>query len=505
MRQRTKPKRNLWAGPRSQSVVRWVTREIWVRDPAEMPLWRSLGLKIARVLVLTARGFHQHRLMIQAAALTYYTVLSIVPVLAISFAVARGLGAYEKLKQDAIVPFLDRFLGATVDGQAAGLAADAAGAGTGSSELRVAVDQVLSFVDKTNDLPLGIVGLFVFLYSAIKLLSATERSLNDIWGIHRGRAWTRRFTDFTAFVVVTPILLLVGTAALGTLRAIGGQAPAGTEGAVADPNGLGVLLSFVLQGVPFIVFCVALTFAYLALPNTGVRIRSALIGGAAASLLWMLSQYAYIELQLGIANYNKLYASFAAFPILLFWIFLSWAIFLIGAELTYAHQSVPLFTSIARMGAIDQNFRESLALRLTGRIAAAFIEGAPPRGSSELAAELGVSARAVNQVLETLLERGIVAQTQEGEEDLYLPARDPETVDVAEVLAAVRTDPAAHALPVRTRLDERVDRILEGLDCEARASLHNYSLRELALAARETEPEQAPVGELRKAPEGRTT
>jgi membrane protein len=476
----------------------YATRGIWLKDPGEMPFLRSVALKLARVVVLTVRGFYRHRLMVQAAALTYYTVLSIVPVLAVSFAVARGLGAYDDLKERAIVPFLDRFLGTTVEGQAVGPAAE--GTGVGSSDLRMAVDQILAFVDKTDDLPLGLVGTFLFLYAAVKLLAAAESSVNDIWGIHRGRTWTRRFTDYIAFVVVTPILLLVGTAGMGWLRALDKLPKVGELD-------VGSFMAFLLQGAPFLVFWVALTFAYMALPNTRVRLRSAMIGGGVAAALWLCSQYLYIELQVGIAKYNALYASFAAFPIMLFWIFLSWAIFLIGAELSYSHQSVPLYTSIARMGVIDQAFRESLGLRVAGRIADAFLDGRPPRGSSELAAELGVSQRAVNQVLEALIERDLLAQTLEGEEDLYLPARDPETITVADVLRALRTETGAQPVPARTRLDERVDRIIEGLDREARASLHNYSLRELALAARAPEGEvpsagEVPsTGELREAPE----
>ncbi len=473
-------------------AVDYVTRGIWLKDPAEMPFLRAHFVRFARVVVLTVRGFYRHRVMIQAAALTYYTVLSIVPVLAVSFAVARGLGAYDDLKERAIVPFLDRFT--TVEGEAVGAAAE--GAGAGSSDLRVAVDQILAFVDQTDDLPLGIVGTFLFLYAAVKLLAAAEGALNDIWGLHRGRSWTRRFTDYIAFIVVTPILLLVGTAGMGWLRALNKLPKLGEVD-------LGGFAAFVLQGVPFLVFWVALTFAYVALPNTRVRLRSALLGGAVAAFLWLASQFLYIELQVGIANYNALYASFAAFPIMLFWIFLSWAIFLIGAELGYAHQSVPLYTSIARMGVVDQAFRESLGLRLSARIADAFLAGRPPRGSSELAAELGVSPRAVNQVLEALVARDLLAQTVEGDQDCYLPARDPETISVADVMVALRTEEGAQPAPVQTRLDERVDRILEGLDRDVRGSLHNYSLRELALAGREAEGEVPAGSELRGAPEAR--
>jgi membrane protein len=329
-------------------------------------------------------------------------------------------------------------------------------------------------------------GLALLLYSGIKLISAVERSLNEVWGIQRGRPWARRVSDYVAIVVITPILLLVGTTGMAAVRAVRLHPSWGSV-----KLDVGRLRGFLLQGVPLMTFFVGLTFAYLALPNTRVRLRSAMIGGAAASVLWLFSQYVYIELQVGIAKFNVLYAGFAAFPILLVWIFLSWAIFLTGAELCYAHQSVPLFTSIARMGTVDQTFRESLALRLSGRIADAFLAGRPPRESAELATELGISPRAVNGVLERLVEHEILARTAD-DDDRYLPARDPEAVTVLDVLTAMRTEAGAVPPAARGRVDERVDRILAGLQRETRESLFNHTLRELALSSRASEAESAP-------------
>lgn len=453
------------------------TRDIWLAEAAGESKLRAFGLRVSRVLVLTARGFHQHRAMVQAAALTYYTVLSIVPMLAVSFAVARGLGAYEQLKNDALIPFLNRYLGG---GDAAEAGAELGPQADGMGQLRSAVDQIIALVDGTNDLPLGMFGLALLLYTAVKLLSAVERSLNDIWGILHGRSLARRFSDYIAIVVVTPILLLVGTASTTALRTL--RLKSGVGDVEVDLSGF---MTFVLQAAPLAVIWLGLTFAYFAMPNTRVRISSAAMGGAAAAGLWLVSQFAYVELQIGIANYNGLYAGFAALPIFLFWVFFSWVIFLIGAELSYAHHSVPLYTSIARMGTVDHAFRESLALRLCGRIADLFLSGERPESAAELAADLEVAPRAVNQVLEHLITAGILVRTGDRDDDFFLPARDLELVTVLDVLGALKQEEGSQPLGASTRLDQRVDRILEGLEGEARASLHNYTLRELALAAHE--------------------
>ena len=522
---------------RMRRLVDFARRDIWLAETAGLPRTRALGLRLSRVLVLTARGFQQHRLTVQAAALTYYTVLSLVPILAVSFAVARGLGAYDDLKEKAINPALDRYLGAVVteddgatasdelalevavvergaaaggeqpaeEGAAAGgeqpveegaavgdeqpeeegaavdseLSAEVAPQG---GDLRTAIDQVIGLVDKTNDLPIGMLGLALLLYTAVKLLSAVERSLNEVWGLQRGRSWARRFSDYIAIVVVTPILLLVGATATATLRALRLQSMF-TDHEI----NLGPFMAFVLQAAPLAVIWLGLAFAYMAMPNTRVRVKSAIMGGGAAAFLWVISQYMYVELQVGIAKYNALYGVFASLPILLFWVFLSWTIFLIGAELSYAHQSVPLFTSIARMGSVDHAYRESLALRLCGRIADAFLGGRESCSAGDLANELGVAPRAVNGVLEDLVEHGILVRTGEGDDDRFVPARDPESIEVLDILTALKSEEGTVPLAANSRLDERIDRILDGLETESRASLHNYTLRELALSTRESD------------------
>lgn len=495
-------------GPRSQRVVRYLTHDLWLKDVTDLPGLKKAAVKLSRLLVLAARGFHHHRALMQAAALTYYTILSIVPVLAVSFALARGLGAYEDLRTRTIEPFLDRFLSSQGETVAAREAdeipvigpievTDTGEAVGGPADVRNAAERLLELVDETKPLALGLPGLALFLYSVIKLMSAVERSLNEVWGIRRGRSWARRISDYVAIVVITPILLLIGTAGMAAVRAVQ-KVPTLVGGNEID---ISHLVGFVLQGVPFFTFFVGLTFAYLALPNTRVHLRSAMIGGAVAALAWLVSQYVFIDLQVGIAKYNALYAGFAAFPIFLVWTFLSWAIFLTGAELCYAHQSVPMFTSIARMGTVDQELAESLALRISGRVADAFLRGAPARDAADLASELGISPRAVNQVLERLVGHGILARTTD-DEDRYLPARDPDAIHVLDVLKAMRTEDGAVAPTPRDRVDERVDRLLAGLEREARDSLHNHSLRELALSARSAEREEdAPARAASEAPD----
>lgn len=449
--------------PKVRKSIDFLTHDVWMMDVAAESRRRSAALKISRVLLLTLRGVQEHKSALQAAALTYYTVLSIVPVLALAFALARGLQQYDTLRADTIDPFIAENFGE-------------------NPKLQEATDYLFSQVDQASGGAMGSLAILFLAWMAIKLMTAVEKSLNEVWGIKRGRSFLRRVTDYMAFLAVTPILLLGGTG-LATWFEGKRTLLVGTD--------IGFSLGpFVSVVAPIVSIWLGLSFAFLALPNTRVRLPSALFGGALAALAWFAAQWIYVYFQVGLTKYNGIYGSFAALPVFLVWMYSCWMIFLVGAELTYAHQNVPLYTSIRRTGNLDQTQRESLALRLVGRIAHAFLNRDEPLSAGHLASELSVSPRAVQEVLEALADRGILARASEGREDSYLPARDPDHICVADVLEALRTGEGGSPLVNHGRLDDRVDRILASIDRDLRKSLSNYTLRELALASVERPPQQ---------------
>jgi membrane protein len=244
--------------------------------------------------------------------------------------------------------------------------------------------------------------------------------------------------------------------------------------------------------LPLFAVWFGLTFVYLTLPNTSVRFSSALVGGITAGTIWQGVQVLHLAGQIELARYNTIYASFAAVPMLLLWIYLSWSVFVLGGELAFAHQNERVFTSMARTGKVDQDFRERIAPRLAGRIAAAFLTGKPAPTGGELASDLGVAPRTVAQVLEALVCAKLLSRTSEETDNGYLPARDPESITVLDLLHALRREEGASDPTVQNKLDERVERILGAFDEELAKSLHNYTLSELARTLTEEEPQPEP-------------
>ncbi len=431
-------------------LVQFIERDIWLLEPAALPRLQALLTRALRVIVITTRGFFRDRCLQRAAALTYSTIFALPPMLAFAFAAAKGFNVYARLKEDAIDPFLDQTFGASVEGA--------------TQDVRHAVDQIFAYVEETDLKALGGFALAFTIYTTIKMLGTVEGALNDIWGVKRARSLVRRVSDYLAIVVIAPAFLLVATAATTFLegRAIpfswGGQT---------------------IKLLPLLAVWFGLSFVFMTLPNTRVHLSSAVIGGIVAGTIWQGVQVLHLAGQIELARYNTIYASFAAVPMLLLWIYLSWSVFLLGGELAFAHQNEPAYTSMARTGKVDQLFRERLAPRLAGRITAAFLAGKPAPSAADLASDAGVGPRTVMQVLETLVGADLLARTAD-DEGGFLPARDPETITVLDVLLAMRREQDARQPPATCRLDERVDRILTALDEELSRSLHNYTLSELA-------------------------
>lgn len=473
---------------------------VW-RLGRERPLapWKAGLVRALRVALIAARGFVRDSCLMRAGSLTYVTIFSLVPLLAVSFAVAKGLGADEALQEKFIEPFLDETFGRSADAiaaegpQAAAPTAAEAQAGGGPAaagrQMRVVVDKVFDFVRGTNFTSLGAFSFVFLLYCVVKLLGATEGTLNAIWGVRSTRSFTRRLTNYLAIVVMTPMVVVTAT---GVTALLEGR----TYLVIQEQLGFDLKHGAALALLPFFVVSAGMTFLYLALPNTRVKVSSAALGGIVAGCLWQFAQMAHVEFQLGVARVNAIYAGFAALPLFLLWLYANWSVLLLGAEIAHAHESEPAQTSLMLIGQVDQRFRERLALRLAVRVADAFQRGFPPPGASELASDLGLAPRHVEQVLGLLVEGAIVVRTDEDSGQGYLPVRNPDAITLVQVLDAVRREPNASTAPVIRRVDEGVDRVLSAIEEDLARSGHNKSLATLVRAFAE---EPASAGEVRAA------
>jgi membrane protein len=445
----------------------FVTHDLWSLEAGALPTFRALLVWTSRVLFIALRGFRRDRCTFHAAALTYISVLSIVPVLAFSFSMAKGLGAFDTLVENVIEPTLDE-----VFPEERGVASVAEPVERGGTSVRSTIDKLLQFVEETDVSKLGIFGLAVLLWAVIKLLGSVERSFNQIWGVSASRSIVRKVSDYLAIVVVAPILLITAAAIAST---------AGSAEAVAllDRWHLGPAVDILMRLVPLVGTWVVFTFVYMCLPNKRMRLSSALLGGVGGGTLWLLLQVAHVKLQIWTANFNALYAGFAAFPIFLVWIYLSWVMVLFGAELASAHRRAPTYRGSAYVGPLELAFKEVIALRVLTRIAESFLRGRAPWTVPALSEEMRVPELWIDDVVETLVEGQILAPLQEERTPGLLPARSLETISVVDVRLTLRGDRGAETFPARNAAEARALHTLERLDEEALDSARNPSLRDL--------------------------
>ena len=454
-------------GPRwLRRLAVFLAQDVWSADLEALPFLRRSAYRVLRVAFLAGRGFVEDRCLFRASGLAYITVLSLVPLLAFCFSAAKGLGAYEHLMGGTVTPFLDRTFGA---------------GGPEASELRQAVDKLFSFVDATDVGKLGAFGLAFLAYTVIKLLGTIERAFNDIWGIHGARSFVRKISDYLSLVVVVPILLASATAAAAALQSASGIAH------LDETFRLGPVRELFVPMVPLLGVWVGFAFLYLFMPNTRTRIVSSAIGGVAGGTLWFLAQALHVRFQIGMANYNALYSGFAAFPIFLLWIYVSWIAVLFGAEFAFSHQNQAAYRQIARSRHYDHAFREVLAIRVLTRIGMAFRKNEPPRDAIGLADELAVTERSVREVLSRMEAAGLVAPVDESFDRGALPARDLANTRITDVLDAIAERRKPVSFPPTGPVDQELDALHARFEGERAGSRLNLAFDEIVERALEAE------------------
>lgn len=493
-------------------VLQFFGETVWAEDrPRTGP--RAFLYRVFRIAYLAVRGFRQDECLFRASALTYITVLSLVPLLAFSFSVAKGFGFYEKLVRETVNPFLDKTFGPlTVEGGAEAVAGS-------THEARVAFERLLEIVgnvvQETRVTSLGAFGLVILGWAVIKLLGTIERSFNHIWRVQRSRSLLRKVSDYLTMVIVTPIFLFTAT---------GLTAAAQSNGLVEIARQrlhLGPILDLLVALIPLLSLWIGFTFVYLAMPNARTRIVSAIFGALIGGTLWWLTLILHVQFQIGVAKYSAIYSSFAAIPIFLIWVNISWVTVLLGAEACFAHQSEPSYLRVAAARPADHAFLELLGLRAMTRIGERFLAGGEPWTANGLATELAVPERPLHEVLAVLCERGLLVTSPSIKDEALLPARDLETITVKSIIDALKGTSGPVDVPATTGIDREIDRLLESLDGEIARSASNATLRSLALAAQSEAPspgppqsqevragesarETAPAGELRTRPSHRS-
>ena len=305
-------------------------------DHPHKPVYYRALHAFCRTFMLSAREFNKNELALRAAALTFTVMLSLVPILAMSTAVVKGLGGSDQLKE-VVYSYLETL----DDGRGSG-SADVQDDGSGDDKrqfssytqhLYSAVERIFDYVEKTNFTTLGTIGVAGLFLSVILVLGNIEMAMNAIWHVDSGRSVTRKISDYLALLILMPISLNIGLAANTVLT---------NESLLKK---FSILLpmewiqALVLKFIPVFFLSLTLYVIYLFFPNTRVKTVPALVGAVFAGFFWFEAQNLYLALQVGVSRYNAIYGSFATLPLFLIWLFLGWIFILLGAQIAYAYQN----------------------------------------------------------------------------------------------------------------------------------------------------------------------
>lgn len=385
---------------------------IWTLKLADHSFVTRNLLKILRIGILTVRCFLKNKCMLQASALTYYTLLSLVPVAALAFAIAKGFGLYARLE--------NWLRGCLVDKP------DVA-------------DRIIQYSNTMLDSAKGGViagfGAAALLVITIRLMMQIENSLNHIWGVKTGRPILRKISDYLSIVLLCPLIIIISTGitvyASVRLDSIARDFP-------GLSTGMGIFLEFSSRLLPLIATWLLFTFIYIFIPNTKVKFSAAFIGGFFSALLYYLVQTLYLAAQFTVAKYNAIYGSFAALPLFLIWLQMSWTFILLGAEIAFACQNVSSYEGIVGEGEVGTARKMVYALNIVKRCTKSFIDMTPPPTDSELSAELEIPVRITRHVLFDLTEAKVLSKVMTRDlTDAYQISVPPEKLTPVFVIRAL--------------------------------------------------------------------
>jgi len=429
---------------------------LWPDDTESLPVWKVAVARILQVSVAVVRDFLEGQLTLRAMSLVYTTLLSLVPLLALTFSVLKGFGVQNQLE-----PALVNTMSALGD--------------KGEEIAR----QIVSFVDNIKVGVLGSLGLGMLIYTVISLLHKIEKSFNYIWHIDRARPLGQRFSEYLSVILVGPLLIFSALGITGSMMS------STVVGALSALPMIGSIVHIIGQLIPYMLVVVAFTFVYMFMPNTRVKLLPALIGGLVAGVAWETAGWAFGTFVVNSGNYTAIYSGFAILIMFMIWLFVSWLILLLGTSIAFYCQYPGHLAVRRNQQALSPQMTEKLSLLAMFYIGRHYYRQHHAWKIDDLARMLGAPIQVVDDILNRLRDRKLIVATDDGAPP-YVPAQDMETLPVKHILDAIRTDQESNELtPWRLPKEPAVDALLESADTAVDAAMQGQTLKDMVLAGTE--------------------
>lgn len=419
---------------------------IWSNRLTKAGLPGRILVVVLRYLYAMLRDFFSGQLTMRAMSLVYTTLLSVVPLLAFSFAILKGFGIFNELE-----PYLANLL-APLGDQGAQI-----------------TEQILALVNNVKGSVLGGVGLAVFLYTAISTVQKVEESFNFVWYVSKPRSFARRFTEYLVVLLVGPLLMVT---AIGILTSI--QSGAVIQ-YILNNDALGPIVVLAGKLVPYILISGVFTFLYMFIPNTNVNFVSALVGGIAGGFMWATVGAIFTTFVLFASRTLQIYAGFAVAITALFWLYLNWLILLIGSQLAFYHQRPAFLRTGRQEPRLSNSMRERLALSVMSHIGTAFRNPGEKITAGEISDRIKIPSIALSPIINVLEDAGLIMPT---EKENLLPGREMSRIKLTDILNVVREtgETGSHRDP---KWSNHIDELGNALDIAVNNVLADRTLSDL--------------------------
>ncbi|MFH0813411.1 MAG: YihY/virulence factor BrkB family protein [Pseudomonadota bacterium] len=437
-----------------ENIYIFLKQEIWRIRGRELPRHHYFFLRLFRIFLLASRDFVRDKCQLRASALTFYSLFSVVPVMAMAFGIAKGFGFKKNLEtlltnklqgQEEVLQWIMQFANAVLEDTKGGVVAG--------------------------------VGVFILFLAVIKLLEHIEKAFNDIWYVKKERSFTRKLSNYLSVMLICPLLLIVSS----SLTVFITSQMAVISEKITLLGTISPMIFFLLKLSPYFVLWVLFSFVYIVLPNTGVSFRGGLLAGLITGTIFQVVQKAYIHFQIGVAQYNAIYGSFAALPLFLIWLQLSWIVVLYGAEISFAVDNEESYESEPDYLNVSPRFKKLLALRIVELCVKRFSKGEKPLEALNIANESGAPIRLVREVIFELVNAQILSEIKQNDNPkaYYQPAQSVENLTLKKVMDALDMQGDGKLFVIRDKELKKIAGRLESFDRLIEASPENIPLKDL--------------------------
>jgi membrane protein len=420
-------------------------------ETLDLPRFKQLVHTVLKMGIMVGWEFFANLVQLQAMALAFKTLVSLAPLLAVIFSLLKGFGVHNRMEPvlaEALAPL-----------------------GEKGGEITA---YLIGFVDKMSAGALGSIGLVTLFITVLSLMGTIEEAFNRIWHVRSPRKLARKFSDYLSVLIVGPVLMFAALTITATL-----QSNTFVQNLIAlEP--FGTVILFLLRLVPYLTLWGAFTFFYVLIPNTRVNLKSAMVGGLIAALLWQTVGWGFAVFVASSTRYYAIYSSFAILLLFLLWLNIGWIIVLLGAQVAYAHQNIRFYEGERELLAQSPAGREELAIQIMFLVARNFFHGLDPLSVTALASRLSLPVEVVRDLMDTFLQCRLVFPL--ADEETFVLARDPQRIEVKEILDCVRSAGQKKG-PQGDRTQEEIgiEELLREVDSSVAEALEGRNLQNLIL------------------------